>query len=143
MNKHLGTILSWLGIGIAVMIMLTGYQVLRPDAISGSIGRTNERLAAIEGWFDRTEARLDIIDENLRAFRLDFDQARRRNTAAEPGPTDILGMAGVPMDEWYFTVRLKGRIYVLPRHETAAAQLRSAGFKKHRITPYLSGYKID
>ncbi len=76
-------------------------------------------------------------------FRDEHEQARRVIAEAEPGPTDILGVAGVPMDDWYFSIRLNEQIYVFPRNEDAAAQLRDAGFRAHQITPYLTGYRID
>ena len=47
------------------------------------------------------------------------------------------------MDEWYFSLRIKDQSFIFPRNDVAARQLRDLGLKEHRITPYLTGYRLD
>ena len=47
------------------------------------------------------------------------------------------------MDEWYFSLRIKDQSFIFPRNDVAARQLRDLGFKEHRITPHLTGYRLD
>ena len=136
---RLGFLAGTLVISVAVMIALTVYQMHRTETLVQGMANANNRLAT----FDRAFARLDINDKNISALRREIESAIGPNTRADFEPSDVLGAAGIPMDEWYFSLRIKDQSFIFPRNDVAARQLRDLGLKEHRITPHLMGYRLD
>ena len=136
---RLGFLASTLVISVAVMIALTVYQMRRTETLVQGTANANDRLATFDGAF----ARLDVNDENISALRWEIESALGPNTRADFEQSDVLGAAGIPMDEWYFSLRIKDQSFIFPRNDVAARQLRDLGFKEHRITPHLTGYRLD
>ncbi|MFP6695509.1 MAG: hypothetical protein VCF08_01125 [Alphaproteobacteria bacterium] len=140
---RLGFLAGTLVISVAVMIALTVYQMRRTETLVQGMANANDRLATFDGAFARLDHRLDVNDENISTLRREIESALGPNTRADFEPSDVLGAAGIPMDEWYFSLRIKDQSFIFPRNDVAARQLRDLGFKEHRITPHLTGYRLD
>jgi hypothetical protein len=128
---------------VLVIAVLSVYQLRRTGALIEAIDASNARANILAGDVAELHHRLDINNENLSALCRDIELALRPGAEADVEPSDVLGVAGIPVDEWYFTLRVKAQTYLFPRNADAARQLRDMGFKAHRLTPYLTGYKLD
>ncbi len=129
-----------LAVLVAAAVVIMAFYMHRTG---GTIEAMDGRLQALESRIAAFDGRFDINDENLGALRRDIAALSEDEAKDLLEPSDVLGAAGVPVDEWYFSLRVGGRIYVFPRHEMAAGQLRDAGFRADAITPYLTGYRLD
>ena len=146
---------------LVVVVALTGWQTMRLNAQMTEFSAETGRLPArIDGVFNNIEGmKADLranslnltsakksvasLDSNMARIAGDVNRIAARIHDVEATPTDVLRMAGMKVNDWYFAARIDQTVYLFPRNKEAEQQLVSSGLASHDIRPYLTGYKVQ
>lgn len=111
--------------------------------IRGLASTVNQQIDRMHDRLNRVDDRLSGIEDTSRSIDTNVAAIRERLDEIEKDPKQVLRVAGIEFNDWYFAAQVGEIVYVFPRNKEAAMQLMSGGFIKSPITPYLEGYRIN